>query len=194
MYLCPTIFLPNGTSKKKVVYTEYIPPEENLRKIFDFFFCFECYMQGCQKIYTGVPGVKVNILGSRSVWSYQEKKCTCVLFWTVSETELFHCTVVSILCPILSFPPTYESVWSVSWLLWLLTVTLWECCKMCHRYLEMPNVLICCMLSSHELLSELMLMEEFSKMYYTRINCTNIITCTINTGNRNSASHSRREV
>jgi hypothetical protein len=41
-----------------------------------------------------VPGGKVSILGGRSI-SHSKKKsvciCTCVLFWTVSEIELFHC-------------------------------------------------------------------------------------------------------
>jgi hypothetical protein len=35
------------------------------------------------------------------------------------ERNLLHCTVVWIWCPILSFSPAYESVWSVSWPLWL---------------------------------------------------------------------------
>jgi hypothetical protein len=50
--------------------------------------------------------------------------CTYVLFWKVSEIELFHCTVVWFRRPIMSFPPAYESVWCVSWPLWLLIVTL----------------------------------------------------------------------
>jgi hypothetical protein len=41
-------------------------------------------------------------------------------------------------------------------------------------------------MSSAELQSALMLAVEFSKMYYTRYNCTNFVTWTINTGIRNS--------
>jgi hypothetical protein len=36
--------------------------------------------------------------------------CTCALFGTVSEIELFHYTVFWIWRQILSFPPAYESV------------------------------------------------------------------------------------
>jgi hypothetical protein len=43
-----------------------------------------------------VPGGKVDILVGHSFGHSKQKKCivcTCVLFRTVSETELFHCTV-----------------------------------------------------------------------------------------------------
>jgi hypothetical protein len=41
-----------------------------------------------------VPGVKVSILRGHSVgYSKQKGVCTCVLFRTVSEVELFHYTV-----------------------------------------------------------------------------------------------------
>jgi hypothetical protein len=45
--------------------------------------------------HTGVPGEKVNILGGHSISHPKQKKCisTCVLFWTVSKIEPFHCTV-----------------------------------------------------------------------------------------------------
>jgi hypothetical protein len=72
-------------------------------------------------------GGKINILEGGVILSViLNKKCIwiCVLFRTVSETELFHCTVVWIWRPILSFLPVCESVWSVSWPLWLLIVTL----------------------------------------------------------------------
>jgi hypothetical protein len=42
----------------------------------------------------GVPRGKVNIVGGRSIGHFKQKKkcmCTCVLFWTVSEIDLFHC-------------------------------------------------------------------------------------------------------
>ena len=39
-----------------------------------------------------------------------------------------------------------ESVWSVSWLLWLLIATLLECCAKCRTSSRMPNMLICCTL------------------------------------------------
>jgi hypothetical protein len=42
-----------------------------------------------------VPGRKVNILGGYSIGHSKQKSVyTCVLFETVSEIELFHCTVV----------------------------------------------------------------------------------------------------
>jgi hypothetical protein len=43
----------------------------------------------------GVPGGKVNILGGHMICHSKQKYCicTCVLFRTVSEIELFHCTV-----------------------------------------------------------------------------------------------------
>jgi hypothetical protein len=46
-----------------------------------------------------VPGGKVNILGSHSIGSFKLKRCICicVLFRTVSEVELFHCTVPKLL-------------------------------------------------------------------------------------------------
>jgi hypothetical protein len=42
-----------------------------------------------------VPGGEVNILGGYSTGHSKQKKCicTCVLFRTVSEIEVFHCTV-----------------------------------------------------------------------------------------------------
>jgi hypothetical protein len=41
-----------------------------------------------------IPGGKVNILGGHSIGHSKRKSvCTCVLFRTVSEMELFHCTV-----------------------------------------------------------------------------------------------------
>jgi hypothetical protein len=37
---------------------------------------------------------KVNILGGHNIGTSKQKCiCTCVLFWTVSEIELFHCTL-----------------------------------------------------------------------------------------------------
>jgi hypothetical protein len=46
-----------------------------------------------------VPGGKVNILGRHSIGHSKQKECicTCVLFRTVSEIELFHCTVPKLL-------------------------------------------------------------------------------------------------
>jgi hypothetical protein len=46
-----------------------------------------------------VPGGKVNILGGHSISHSKKKKriCTCVLFQTVSEIELFHRTVPKLL-------------------------------------------------------------------------------------------------
>jgi hypothetical protein len=46
-----------------------------------------------------VPRRNVNILGGHSIGHSKQKKCmrTCVLFRTVSEIELFHCTVRSTL-------------------------------------------------------------------------------------------------
>jgi len=54
----------------------------------------------------GVPGGKVSILGDHSFGHSKQKNfvCTHDLFQTVSEIELFHCTVVWIWRPILSFP------------------------------------------------------------------------------------------
>jgi hypothetical protein len=42
-----------------------------------------------------VLGGKVNIVGGHAIGYSKQKKCicTCVLFRTVSEIELFHCTV-----------------------------------------------------------------------------------------------------
>jgi hypothetical protein len=42
-----------------------------------------------------VPKVKINILGGHCIGHSKQKNCigTCVLFRTVSEIELFHCTV-----------------------------------------------------------------------------------------------------
>jgi hypothetical protein len=44
-----------------------------------------------------VPGGKVNILEGHSIGHSKQRicTCTCVLFGTVSEIELFHCTVHS---------------------------------------------------------------------------------------------------
>jgi hypothetical protein len=46
-----------------------------------------------------VPGGKVNILGGHSIGHSKHKKCicTCVLFRTVSQVELFHCTIPKLL-------------------------------------------------------------------------------------------------
>jgi hypothetical protein len=41
-------------------------------------------------------------------------------------------------------------------------------------------------MSSHDLLSALMLTAKFSKMYCTQVNCTKFVTWTIDTGIRNS--------
>jgi hypothetical protein len=47
-----------------------------------------------RKRYTGCPRRKVSILGGHSIGHSKQKcMCTCVLFRTVSERELFHCTV-----------------------------------------------------------------------------------------------------
>jgi hypothetical protein len=45
------------------------------------------------------PGGKVSILGGHSIGHSKQKKCicTCVLFQTVSEIELFHCTLPKLL-------------------------------------------------------------------------------------------------
>jgi hypothetical protein len=57
---------------------------------------------------------------------------------------------------------------------------------------KMPHVFInseyaeCCMLSSHELQSALMLTVEFSKIYLYYVNGTNFVTWIIKTGIRNS--------
>jgi hypothetical protein len=46
----------------------------------------------------GVPGGNVNILGGQGInHSKQKSIYTYVLFWTVSEIELFHCTVARLL-------------------------------------------------------------------------------------------------
>jgi hypothetical protein len=46
-----------------------------------------------------VPGGKVNILGGHTVDHSKQKKCicTCVPFLTVSEIQLFHCTIPNLL-------------------------------------------------------------------------------------------------
>jgi hypothetical protein len=47
-------------------------------------------------IIQGVPGGRVNILRGHSIRHPKQKVvrvCTCVLFWTVSEIQPFHCTV-----------------------------------------------------------------------------------------------------
>jgi hypothetical protein len=46
-----------------------------------------------------VPGRKVNILGGHSIGHSEQKRCicTCVLFRTVLEIELFHSTVPKLL-------------------------------------------------------------------------------------------------
>jgi hypothetical protein len=49
-----------------------------------------------KKYIQGVPGGKVNILGGHTICHSKQKKCTG-LFITVSETELFHCTVSKLL-------------------------------------------------------------------------------------------------
>jgi hypothetical protein len=69
------------------------------------------------------PTMKGHIIGH----SNQKYICSCVLFRTVSEIELFHCTVVWIWRPILSFPRACEPVWSVSWPLWLLMLSSTSC-------------------------------------------------------------------
>jgi hypothetical protein len=97
------------------------------------------------------------------------KKCICtrVLLRTVSERELFHCTVVWIWRPILFFPPAVQRH-CLKRQLAVVTVdsdivgVLW---KMPHiftnaEYADMP--------SSRELQSAFMLTVEFSKIYYTR--------------------------
>jgi len=49
----------------------------------------------------GVPGGNVSILGGHSVGHSKQKKLymygTCVLFRTVSEIQLFHCTIAKLL-------------------------------------------------------------------------------------------------
>jgi hypothetical protein len=53
-----------------------------------------------KKIYTECPRRKCHYSGSHSIGQSNKKKvyiCTCVLFWTVSEIELFHCTVAKLL-------------------------------------------------------------------------------------------------
>jgi hypothetical protein len=53
----------------------------------------------CFSVIHRVPGGKVNILGGHGISHSTQKKCicTCVLFRTVSEIELFHCTVPKLL-------------------------------------------------------------------------------------------------
>ena len=61
-----------------------------------------------RRLIQGIPGVNVSILGSHSNGHSKKKKksvCACVLFWTVSEMEVFHCTGVWIWRPILSLTP-----------------------------------------------------------------------------------------
>jgi hypothetical protein len=49
---------------------------------------------GIVGLHKHIPGGKVNILGGNSIGHSKQKCiCTCVLFRTVSEVELFHCTV-----------------------------------------------------------------------------------------------------
>jgi hypothetical protein len=60
----------------------------------------------------GVPGGKVNILGGHSIGHSKQKcMCTCVLFRTVTEIELSHCTVPKLLirkrCYVLSNTSIY---------------------------------------------------------------------------------------
>jgi hypothetical protein len=47
----------------------------------------------------GVSGGKVSILGDHSIGHSTQRKCicACVQFRTVSETELFHCTITELL-------------------------------------------------------------------------------------------------
>jgi hypothetical protein len=44
-----------------------------------------------------IPAGKVNILGGHNTGHSKQCICTCVLFRTVSEIELFHCTVAKLL-------------------------------------------------------------------------------------------------
>jgi len=57
-------------------------------------------LQHCQNVIT--------IQEQYSAGHSKQKKCKCtwVLFWKISEIELFHCTGVWIWHPILSFAPT----------------------------------------------------------------------------------------
>jgi hypothetical protein len=55
-----------------------------------------CRKKSIALYYAGVPEGKVNIVGGNRIGHSKQKKkmciCTCVLFRTVSEIELFHCT------------------------------------------------------------------------------------------------------
>ena len=53
-----------------------------------------------------------------------------------------------------------ESVWNVSWLLWLLIVTLLECCEKCRTTSQMPNMLIWCMLMASAMVVPLLLLKN----------------------------------
>jgi hypothetical protein len=86
---------------------EYLPPtlssEDGKRSsfrniVFSSEYCKVDKIQKCsisESNYTDVQGGKFNILGGHSISHSKHKKCicTCVLFRTVSEIELFHCTV-----------------------------------------------------------------------------------------------------
>jgi hypothetical protein len=107
-----------------------------------------------------VPGGKVNILGCHSVCHSKQYIYIYIYIYIYMcpiangfERVLLHCTIVRIWRPILFFSPACESVWSVSWPLWLLIVTLQECCGKCRTSSQIPNMLIWCMLSSHDLQS-----------------------------------------
>jgi hypothetical protein len=70
--------------------------------VFQFTFSQFTFLLGTQLYFPlciqGVPGGKVYILGGHSIGHSKQKSvlCTCVLFRTVSEIQLFHCTVLLI--------------------------------------------------------------------------------------------------
>jgi hypothetical protein len=92
----------------KVIFTVLIlalgmRPRELARRLF----CSSCCHRSCPANSNwyrrldaqNVPGGKVNILEGHNIGHSKQKKyiCTCVLFRTVSEISLFHCTVPKLL-------------------------------------------------------------------------------------------------
>jgi hypothetical protein len=142
------------------------------------------------KYIQNVPGGKVNILGGRNIGHSKKNNRirTCALLRTVSEIELFHCTVVRILRPILS-SLACESVWSFSWPLWPLTLTLYECCEKCFTSSQKQNMLIC-WYTVHTRIAKCIDAggEIFEKVLYW-VNCTNVGTWTLNSSIINSTEY-----
>jgi len=107
----------------------------------------------------GVPGGKVNILGGHCI-GHSKPKC---LYEHVSYSERYCIVLYCIVLPSRRAAPlseACESVWSVSWLLWLLVVTLLECCEKCRTSSQMPNMLIWCMFMASAMVVPLPLLKN----------------------------------